>query len=217
MAESITRLGFRGAWCALALAIAGLAQAQPLAPARPGAFTGDCASLTAALAGLADTRITSTTTVASGALRIGGTPVPEHCLVTGRMRERTSAVDGQPYAIGFEMRLPKAWNGRFLHQGNGGSDGNVVPAVGSTGGGPVTHALLQGFAVLSSDAGHTAAQNLSFGLDPQARLDYGYQAVETLTPMAKSTVQRVYGRGPDRSYFAGCSNGGRHTLIAASR
>jgi hypothetical protein len=126
-------------------------------------------------------------------------------------------VDGGSYAIGFEMRLPKAWNGRFLHQGNGGSDGNVVPATGSTGGGPLTHALLQGFAVLSSDAGHAAAQNLAFGLDPQARLDYGYQAVGTLTPMAKSVIERVYGKGPDRSYFAGCSNGGRHALIAASR
>ena len=133
------------------------------------------------------------------------------------MRERTSAVDGNRYAIAFEMRLPKAWNGRLLHQGNGGADGNVVPATGSTGGGPVTHALQQGFAVLSSDAGHTAGQNLAFGIDPQARLDYGYQAVGTLTPMAKSVVQRAYGRGPDHSSFAGCSNGGRHALIAASR
>jgi hypothetical protein len=205
---------------ALALAIVwptSVAQAQRLAPARPGGFAGDCASLAAAFAGLSDTRITGTSTVAAGTLSVGGTPVAEHCLVTGRMRERTSAVDGDGYAISFEMRLPKAWNGRFLHQGNGGADGNVVTATGSTGGGPVTHALQQGFAVLSSDAGHTAAQNLAFGIDPQARLDYGYQAVGTLTPMAKSVVQRAYGRGPDRSYFAGCSNGGRHALIAASR
>jgi feruloyl esterase len=193
------------------------ARAQSLPPARPGGFAGDCASLAATLSGLADTRITAATTVPAGTVRVGGTPVVEHCLVTGLMRERTSAVDGNRYAIGFEMRLPKAWNGRFLHQGNGGADGNVVPATGSTGGGPVTHALQQGFAVLSSDAGHGAAQNLAFGLDPQARLDYGYQAVGTLTPMAKTAIQRVYGRGPDRSYFAGCSNGGRHTLIAASR
>ena len=205
---------------ALVMAIVGpatVAQAQLLAPARPGGFTGDCAAVATRLAGLTDTRITAASTVPAGALNVGGTPVPEHCLVTGRMRERTSAVDGNSYAIGFEMRLPKAWNGRFLHQGNGGADGNVVPATGSTGGGPLTHALLQGFAVLSSDAGHAASQNLAFGLDPQARLDYGYQAVGTLTPMAKSVIDRVYGKGPDRSYFAGCSNGGRHALIAASR
>jgi feruloyl esterase len=199
------------------ISVPGLADAQRLEPARPVAFTGECASLAATLAAVADTRITGTSMVAAGTLTVGGTPVPEHCLVTGLMRERTSAVDGNRYAITFEMRLPKAWNGRFLHQGNGGADGNVVPAVGATGGGPVKHALQQGFAVLSSDAGHTAAQNLAFGIDPQARLDYGYQAVGTLTPMAKAVIQRAYGKGPDRSYFAGCSNGGRHALIAASR
>ena len=94
-----------------------IAQAQPLAPARPGGFTGDCATVATRLAGLTDTRITAATTVPAGTLSVGGTPVPEHCLVTGRMRERTSAVDGNSYAIGFEMRLPKAWNGRFLHAG----------------------------------------------------------------------------------------------------
>jgi feruloyl esterase len=35
--------------------------------------------------------------------------------------------------------------------------------------------------------------------------------------MAKETIRRVYGRAPDRSYFGGCSNGGRHTFVAAAR
>ena len=82
----------------------------------------------------------------------------------------------------------------------------------------MTSTLLQGFAVLSSDAGHSNAQGgPAFGLDPQARLDYGYQAVAKLTPMAKETIARAYGKGPDRSYFGGCSNGGRHTLVTAAR
>ncbi len=87
----------------------------------------------------------------------------------------------------------------------------------SFGGGPLTNALMQGFAVLSSDAGHRGALGPTFGIDPQARLDYGYQAVGKLTPMAKSLLTTAYGRGADRSYFGGCSNGGRHTLVAASR
>jgi feruloyl esterase len=74
-----------------------------------------------------------------------------------------------------------------------------------------------GFAVISSDAGHTAAQNPLFGIDPQARLDYGYEAVGKLTPMAKALIQAAYGRAPDRSYIAGTSNGGRHAMVAASR
>ena len=164
------------------------------------------------------TTFTGSTTVPAGTVVVGGQPVAEHCVVTGRMAERVSAVDGKSYAIAFEMRLPKDWNGRFWHQGNGGIDGSVVTASGTFGGGPLTSALLQGFAVLSSDAGHTLAQGgPAFGVDPQARLDYGYQAVGKLTPVAKQLIALAYGRGPDRSYIGGCSNGGRHTLVAAAR
>lgn len=188
-----------------------------LSAATPAALNGACADLTTRLASLPNTVITAANTVAAGTLTIGGQPVAEHCQVIGRMHERVSPIDGNTYAIGFEMRLPRNWNGRFLHQGNGGIDGNVVPATGSTGGGPLTHALHKGFAVLSSDAGHTAAVGPTFGVDPQARLDYGYQAVGKLTPMARSVIQTAYGKAPDRSYFAGCSNGGRHAMVAAAR
>jgi feruloyl esterase len=134
------------------------------------------------------------------------------------MFERVSAIDGQSYAIGFEMRLPLTWKRRFFHQANGGLDGIVAPAIGNTsGGGPLTSALLQGFAVISSDAGHSAMQNPTFGRDPQARLDFGYQAVGKLTPLAKSVIKTVYGKKPKYSYIGGCSNGGRHVMVAASR
>lgn len=186
-----------------------------LSAAAPGTL-GACEALatTYTSAGLV---LSASTRVAAGTLSVAGQPVAAHCLVTAKLNERVSAVDGATYAIRFEMRLPESWNGRFLYQANGGMDGNVNPAVGAWGGGPLTHALQQGFAVLSSDAGHTAAQNPSFGLDPQARLDYGYQAVAKLTPVGKGLVRAAYGRGPDRSYFAGCSNGGRHGFVAASR
>jgi feruloyl esterase len=165
-------------------------------------------------------RVTGAEVVAAGTFKQDGvvTASPEHCLVTGRMNERRSEVDGENYAIGFEMRMPLAWNGRFFYQANGGIDGVVQPAAGRlTGGAPRDSALNRGFAVISSDAGHAASQNPWFGLDPQARLDYGYNAVGTLTPMAKSLQAALYGKSPDRSYIGGCSNGGRHAMVAASR
>jgi feruloyl esterase len=39
----------------------------------------------------------------------------------------------------------------------------------------------------------------------------------TLSPVAKQIIALHYGRKPDRSYMAGCSNGGRHAMVAASR
>jgi hypothetical protein len=162
------------------------------------------------------TLLTSGATQAAGALKMAGRDVPGHCLVKGTMHAR-KGTDGRDYAIGFEMRLPRDWNGRFYYQGNGGLDGNVRPAEGALGGGPVTGALMQGFAVISSDAGHTGAQTPYFGSEPQSRLDYGYQAVAKLTPMAKALIATAYGKGPDRSYIGGCSNGGRHAMVEAAR
>ena len=162
------------------------------------------------------TILDSATLVQAGSLKVGPTAIAEHCLVKGRMHPRKGS-DGRDYAIGFEMRLPSNWNGRFYYQGNGGLDGAVVPAQGALGGGPVTGALAQGFAVISSDAGHSGPQTPFFGMEPQSRLDYGYQAVGKLTPMAKALIQVAYGKAPDRSYIGGCSNGGRHAMVAAAR
>jgi len=211
-------------WAPLALAaVIGLSACSrndrklpQLAAANPGALS-DCAALSGKLS-LANATISSVAEVAAGVLTVAGSPVAAHCLVKGSMYSRTSAVDGRTYAIGFEMRLPLKWNGRFFYQANGGIDGFVATATGAVNGGPgLDCPLNQGFAVLSSDAGHDGALGTLFGIDPQARLDYGYQAAAKLTPMAKSLIQTAYGRPPDRSYFGGCSNGGRHTLVAASR
>jgi hypothetical protein len=186
-----------------------------LSAAQPGTLS-TCAALAGTFSA-ANTTIDAAVDVAAGVLSVAGNPVGAHCRVTGRMHSRTGS-DGQTYAIGFEMRLPQAWNGRFYYQGNGGLDGSVLTATGiGTGGGPLTHPLMQGFAVISSDAGHTGAQTATFGFEPQARLDYGYQAAQKLTPMAKALIRSAYGRAPDRSYFGGCSNGGRHTLVATAR
>jgi hypothetical protein len=187
-------------------------------PVTGGPLQLPCDNALAAALSAPNTVFTAATPVDAGALKLAGKGLPAHCLLTGKMFERKSPVDGQAYAIGFEMRLPLEWNGRFWYQANGGIDGSVLTATGNTsGGGPLTSALLQGFAVISSDAGHTGAQNPIFGLDPQARLDYGYQAVGKLTPMAKSVIRQAYGKRPERSYIGGCSNGGRHTMVAASR
>lgn len=186
-----------------------------LSAAVPASFSGDCTALPSALTSLPNTTITLAVTVPAGT--VSNIVTAEHCRVVGKMNERVSPVDGNPYYIGFEVRMPKAWNGRFYYQANGGTDGAIGTAAGALGGGPITSALAKGFAVLSSDAGHQSQTTPFFGLDPQARLDYGYNAVGQLTPMAKNLLKAVYGKAPDRSYLGGCSNGGRHALVAASR
>lgn len=166
---------------------------------------------------LPDLAITAAETVAADA----AVPVPAHCRVVGKLDERVG-VDGKPYAIGFELRLPEAWAGRFLFQGGGGSDGVIRPALGSIGNGQPTNALNEGFAVVSTDAGHTAETvpaigGQLFGVDPQARIDYGYNAVQRVGELAKRLIALRYGQRPRHSYFIGCSNGGRQGMVAAER
>jgi len=208
-------------WTAIATAVvlAGCGGSEPEVlpqlPSATGASLATCTDLVSRFT-FANTTISSAELVNAGALTWGGSPIAEHCLVRGQMYPRTSPQDGRSYAIGFEMRMPRDWNGRFFYQANGGADGVVQTALGGGGGVPST-ALQKGFAVISSDAGHSGQGNLSFGIDFQARLDYGYQAVAKLTPMAKALISTAYGKGPDRSYIGGCSNGGRHTFVAMTR
>ncbi len=219
-------LVFASAIAALALGAgcASTPSSVPRSPAQGASALVGCDAIAARFS-YANTRVVSVDKVAAGTLKLPGiaAAMPEHCVVKGAMNERIGPVDGKPYAIGFEMRLPTQWNGRFFYQANGGLDGFQTLAYGDIlGGGPVTNGLLQGFAVISSDAGHafdrtTPIGGATFGLDPQARLDYGYNAVAQLTPMAKALIRTVYGRGPDTSYFVGTSNGGRHGFVTASR
>jgi hypothetical protein len=139
--------------------------------------------------------ITGATSVAAGTLTIAGKPIGQHCLVTGQLQRRTSPVDGKAYAIGFEMRLPLELERPLLLPGQRRRRRQRRQATGPVGGGgPLDNALNLGFAVISSDAGHQAPTPF-FGIDPQARLDYGYQAVGKLTPMAKNIIQAAYGKG----------------------
>lgn len=48
--------------------------------------------------------------------------MPDHCLVRGAMNQRTG-IDGQPYALQFELRFPTDWNKRFYYQCSSGVDG----------------------------------------------------------------------------------------------
>ena len=189
---------------------AGLAQAA--------AF--DCADVATHDFGVEDLVITEALAEAVGE----NAPVA-HCLVRGHIAERTG-MDGNTYRISFELRLPDDWNGRFVHQFNGGNDGAVVPAMGNLlNADPSDTALARGYAVVSSDAGHDGsvhpeaglAGGAKFGFDPQARSDYGYGAVMKLNPVATTMVEAYYGDAIAYSYGVGGSNGGRHAMVQATR
>src|ERR1700728_3676003 len=142
--------------------------------------------------------------------------LPAHCEIRGKINDRTGA-NGQHYAINFHMRLSVDWNGKFFFEGGGGTNGNIGDALGNLQGQQPTNALVLGYAVVSQDSGHDNAVHndpklngtQTFGFDEQARLDFGYNSYDQVTQTAKALIRAYYGKAPERSYYVGCSEGGR--------
>src|SRR5262245_14419628 len=115
--------------------------------------------------------------------------------------------------IRIEVWLPAAgWNGRFRGIGNGGFAGQIGYV-------SLASALGQGYATAATDTGHSASCiDAGWALGhPEKVADFGYRAIHEMARAAKAAVQALYGKGPARSYFAGCSNGGRQALMEAQR
>ena len=168
---------------------------------------------------LASTQL-STRYVAAGARQAGDKPdgirLPGHCVVTGSIDPRTG-VDGRPYATGFELSLPDTWNGRLLYLGGGGNDGMLRDtSLSSSISGATPSPLSQGWAVVSTDAGHRG-QSGAFGLDPRARVDHAFDAHHKTALAARALIALRYGRPSHHAYFSGCSGGGRQGMMFSQR
>ena len=186
-----------------------------------------CASMTAATPTLipgSTTKIRSALLNGAKAAQGNAAAVPEHCEVLGSMNERTGMYS-QAYAIKFHLRMPTAWNGRFFFEGGGGTNGNLGGAMGNLQGQQRTNALALGYAVVSQDSGHDNAVitdpnrngGVAFGFDEQARLDFGYHSYDLVARAAKALIGTYYGKAPERSYFVGCSEGGREAMMMSQR
>jgi len=140
------------------------------------------------------------TQITSAVLNAATATLPAHCQVDGIVNARVGS-DGCKYGDGFEVRLPMptTWNGRFMFQGGGGTEGAVPAAIGNAG--TLSPTLAHGWAVASQDGGHEnsrLAQCASgspnqFYLDAQGVIDFSYQSIEVATLTAKYLVAAYYG------------------------
>ena len=192
----------------------------------------DARCVALAEAALADSPVDGLAISAAHMIRTG-TPVetrggevsdlPDHCLVEGRFAERQGTL-GQTYAIGFRMRLPTQWNGRFFFEGGGGSNGVVRDATGFNGAGNPL-GLARGYAVIAQDSGHDNETNtlpdhqgdLVFGFDPEARRNYGHASLEPVNKLAHHLLRNFYGEDSRKNVFWGCSKGGQEGMAFAQR
>ncbi len=133
--------------------------------------------------------------------------LPEFCRVVGRIVPEPGS------DIRFEVWMPtKTWDGRFHGVGIGGYAGAFDYLT-------LSLAVKAGQAGVATDTGHQASMQDSAWANghPQRVRDYGWRAIHLSTVAAKKLVTAFYGRGPEHSYFVGCSGGGRQGLMEAAR
>jgi feruloyl esterase len=99
-----------------------------------------------------------------------------------------------------------------MQTGNGGAAGSIVHA-------SLADPLARGYAVANTDTGHQGGPGeFAWALgQPEKLVDYQYRAVHELTVVGKAITAARYGRAPEKSYWNGCSTGGRQGLKEAQR
>jgi Tannase and feruloyl esterase len=205
-----------------------------------GRSQGECAGFSTTATSIA-TAVTPTSCADLATLPASGFPVPntaitsavdtpaanglpQRCIVSGYVNQHLSPVDHCRYADAFQVQLPSNWNGRFMFQGGGGTEGSVPTATGSISGNS-TFGIVNGYAVASQNGGHfnsdlaLASCDSGYGnpnqfyLDPLGALGQAYQSIEVTALTAKYLINQFYGDGPNHSYWVGCSTGGRQGMV----
>jgi len=115
--------------------------------------------------------------------------------------------------ITIEVWMPlDNWNGKLQGLANGGFAGAInYLELGAS--------LQHGYVATGTDTGHAGSPiDAAWALGhPEKIMDFGHRGIHEMTRVAKLVIPQFYGSAPKRSYFAGCSDGGREALMEAQR
>lgn len=150
------------------------------------------------------THIVSASTIAAGEL------LPKFCQVLGYVT--TPGLKGEPdNKVNFEVDLPTAgWNGKLYFAGGSGFIGgrsNKQP-------------MSKGYATAYTDTGHEAASAVDATWAKGSltkKVDFFERGIHVATVAVKAVTQIYYEKQLDKSYFVGCSTGGKQAFIEAQR
>ncbi|KAK8028624.1 feruloyl esterase B-2 [Apiospora marii] len=101
-----------------------------------------------------------------------------------------------------EAWLPRNWTGRFVATGNGGLNGCIDFA-------SMAYTSNLGFAATGSDNGHSGQNGTTMLNNIEVVKDFAWRALDTSVAVGKQVASEFYGKKHDKSYYFGCSTGGR--------
>ncbi|KAF9255274.1 tannase and feruloyl esterase [Marasmius fiardii PR-910] len=117
----------------------------------------------------------------------------------------TMQVETSPSSnIRMEAWLPRNWTGRFLSTGNGGLGGCIQYP-------DLAYTTSLGFATVGANNGHNGSSGAAFE-NPEVLADFAFRSVHTNVVIGKQITQQFYGQAHKKSYYLGCSTGGREGL-----
>jgi len=135
--------------------------------------------------------------------------LPAFCEVEGTIVKR----------LRFVLRMPSGgWSGKFVVAGCGGFCGSLAPDKPGYSN-SINEALRLGYAAIQTDGGHEAQSwDTDWAIGDKEALDlYAGHWMPLAVEAGRSLTRSYYGREPRRTYFSGCSNGGRLGMYAAQR
>jgi feruloyl esterase len=172
--------------------------------------TQNCADLTKP--GLFPNTLVQTAAVVAADAKTG---LPAYCEVTALI---TPVPGSRITAI---YRLPENWSGRLLGLGGGGWAGNLNLSMPLPGPGRAADlGLPRGYATAQTDGGHSSTDPLDISWipnNPEAVTDFSHRAIHEMTVLGKQIVASYYGRAVTKSYYQGCSTGGRMGMMETQR
>jgi len=179
------------------------------------AQTNACSKLTELK--LANVTIDTAVSVPAGKISlpsVSGVPAPPRTLDGPAFCRVGATLKPTPSSdIKIEVWLPETtWNRKLLTIGNGGWSGGIFLF-------QMTPALNRGYAVAGTDTGHVGNPgDGSFAYrQPEKLIDFGWRAVHETAVTAKAIVDAYYDEKLARTYFQGCSSGGKQGLKEAQR
>ncbi|KAK4237665.1 Tannase/feruloyl esterase [Achaetomium macrosporum] len=110
--------------------------------------------------------------------------------------------------ISMEAWLPRNWTGRFLSTGNGGLNGCLSYD-------DMAYATELGFATVGANNGHNGTSGEPFLNNPDVIEDFAWRSVHTNVVVGKQISEAFYKKQHTKSYYLGCSTGGRQGFKSA--
>ncbi|EGX43986.1 hypothetical protein AOL_s00210g147 [Orbilia oligospora ATCC 24927] len=132
-------------------------------------------------------------------------------ILTDICRLRLNVSTSSTSSVIIEAWMPANWNQkgkRFAMTGNGGLAGCIAFD-------DLNYISSLGFATVGHNNGHDGDTGVPFFNRPEVVKDFAYRALLTATKVGKKAVKHLYSQNLRKSYFLGCSSGGRQGLKAA--